>query len=61
MFVDSDDEVFQEGNRGETEWIEYINNKLNKEGTAAGFKMHSMKKMEQEAEENKGKTEEELK
>ena len=41
--------------------MEEIYEKCNKEGTAAGFKMYAIKKIQREAEENKGKTEEEKK
>ena len=62
MFVDSDDSWDPVANRGElTSWMAAIDQKINREGTARGFKQYAATKMEREQEELKEKTAEEQK
>ena len=62
QFVDSDDDWNPEANRGQlTKWLEVFDLKINKEGTARGFKQYAAAKMQREQEELKDKTAEEQK
>ena len=56
MFVNSDDEWNPQAHRGDVEWLAAIDKKVNRKGTARGFKMYAIAKIQREAEELKEKT-----